>query len=243
MEGQKFSSNLTRTFLFRTAQFVNAQYVSRRILDRDKRNILCVQPCDPSAQVWTAEPAEHFHIVVRDRVRHLVSLLVPHCFEWRTQYWQLGWSWKGCKESPTSNTGTKSAQVSLATPHSVLLTLEQSSCLKTHSCTTLYYALGTMHYAHSSCLKAPSCHPLTCQLYASTTASPHAFLVLSRAPLLSLDCRDRGDANDPDYDFEARHQDEEHKGCSKKCTLPFCETRFEGVWPEFRKCVFGTSYW
>ena len=172
MEGQKFSSNLTRTFLFRTAQFVNAQYVSRRILDRDKRNILCVQPCDPSAQVWTAEPAEHFHIVVRDRVRHLVSLLVPHCFEWRTQYWQLGWSWKGCKESPTSNTGTKSAQVSLATPHSVLLTLEQSSCLKTHSCTTLYYALGTMHYAHSSCLKAPSCHPLTCQLYASTTASP-----------------------------------------------------------------------
>ena len=90
----------------------------------------------------------------------------------RTQYWQLGWSWKGCNESPTNNTGTKSAQVSLATPHCVLLTLEQYSCSKAHSCTTLYYALCTMHYAHSSCLKAPSCHPLTCQLYASTTASP-----------------------------------------------------------------------
>ena len=32
-----------------------------------------ILPCNPSAEVRTAQPAEHFHVVVRDRVRHPVK--------------------------------------------------------------------------------------------------------------------------------------------------------------------------
>ena len=245
MEGQKFSLNLTRAYLFTIAQFVKAQYVSRRILDRDKRNILFVQPRDPSAQVRSAEPAEHFHIVVWDRVRHLVSLLVSHCFGRELNIDNL----VGRGKVATNLQLTTLAQ---NRPKFHLLPLTPSCWhlsnphVRRHTAalrSIMHYALCTMRTPHV--WRHPAATPWLASSMQALPPPPHAFLVLSRAPLLSLDCRDRGDANDPDYDSEARHQDKKHSGCPKNMhflNCCFAKPGLSACGLNSESAFFGTSY-